>query len=126
MREINEYKNHISMWGTTCYYCGDIGNTIDHVPPQSGTFSGPENLRIKSCNECNVLLSNRILKTIVERKDYLLKAYANRYRKLLSQPDWTTEELEELGSTLRETVINSKAQKLIVEERLKNLSLGTT
>lgn len=43
----------------TCCYCGEPGNTVDHVLPKSrGGTHGPENL-VTACTRCNCTKSER-------------------------------------------------------------------
>jgi glycerol-3-phosphate dehydrogenase len=49
--------------------------------------------------------------TIPSRAAYLLGTYERRYKKLLKQPDWSDEEIEELGPSMRTSIIQSMKDK---------------
>lgn len=41
-------------WGSSCAYCGDPADTLDHVRPQAhGGLTVPENL-VPACSACNL------------------------------------------------------------------------
>lgn len=51
--------------GDTCRYCGDYGDTIDHVVPRSkGGLSSPANC-VCACNSCNQRKASRDLNEFV-------------------------------------------------------------
>jgi hypothetical protein len=117
-----------------CTYCGAWdGDNRDHVVPVSYNQNvyrkkgGRKNVSYKNtvpcCKECNVLLGDRLYFSIPSRAAYLLGTYERRYKKLLKQPDWSEEEIEELGPSMRTSVIQSMKDKNEVRRQLEHLQL---
>jgi hypothetical protein len=114
-----------------CTYCGAWdGDNRDHVIPASYSQSVPYRKKtfrqkdtVPCCQECNVLLGARLCFTIPSRAAYLLGTYERRYKKLLNQPDWSDEEIEELGPSLRTSTIQSMKDKNEVRRQLEHLTL---
>jgi len=114
-----------------CYYCGLPATGIDHVIPQALLreflfFQGegldyPSDVkfyRVPSCKQCNSALGSRMFRTMADRrqavKDYLQRKYA----KLLRSPDWSEDEMAELGKTLRSHIRGRMALKTLVRQRI--------
>lgn len=115
-----------------CTYCGAWdGNNRDHVVPVA--YNRNVNRRVANkvsyrntvpcCEECNVLLSSRLYFSIPSRATYLLGTYERRYKKLLKQPDWTADELDELGPSIRTAIEQSMKDKTEVRRQLEHLRL---
>lgn len=112
----------------TCYYCGMSANAYDHVIPRSvlrmldeTDIEIPKNRikRVPCCHECNCLLGASYQETIAERKKYLKLRLKNKYRALLKIPQWSEEEINELGYTLRQDLLCSLKKKEMLILRLK-------
>lgn len=110
-----------------CTYCGIAANGLDHVVPVSYDYvsrkaaSYAKDLVVPCCSECNSRLSNFYLTTIAERAEYLIGAYKNKYKKILNRPDWTDEELKEMGPTMRQRIKADAQLKIELEQRLTHL-----
>jgi hypothetical protein len=73
---------------------------------------------VPSCHSCNSILSDRLFRTLEDRravKESLLRKY---YHLLFETPDWTDEELAELGHTLHWSVVARQRLKSKVKRRL--------
>ena len=114
-----------------CTYCGSLyGETRDHLVPVA--FSHPTGRKGKAsvsykdtvpcCVECNSLLGSTLLWGVQARAGYLLGVYQKRYKKLLSQPDWTKEDLEDIGPSLKKNISQAKLLKNEIKGRLEHLS----
>lgn len=111
---------------TPCHYCGCPGGTIDHVPPQSarpiilkfGLEKQHPFVEVHACSECNSLLGNRALWKLSQRKKFIRRALRRRYKRLLNLPNWTPEQLNELGHTLKSYVQAGLLAKIILKERI--------
>lgn len=109
-----------------CIYCGENGDTVDHIPPRTaraklvalGLADQYPFEEVRSCLECNSALGKRALWTVRERKRFIKKWLAKRYGKFLKLPEWTSEDILGLGSMLQREVINGLAIKHSVEKRL--------
>jgi len=72
-----------------CTYCGQIGNTLDHLVPVSYT-SIKRHKRIRNtvpaCGECNTVLGKQLFPNVASRAFYLFGYYQAKYRKILNAP----------------------------------------
>ena len=57
--------------------------------------------------------------TVWDRADYLADKYAKRYEKALSMPEWSPEEIKEMGSNMRHVVETGLRDKRETNERIK-------
>ena len=109
-----------------CSYCGEYANTYDHVIPVSYKHIS-RNLEVGNreaipcCSECNSLLGNKFLHTVSLRATYLLKKYRSRYSKVLKTPDWDTDELEDMGESMRRSIVARLDMRDILKERIEHL-----
>ena len=109
-----------------CYYCGVPADTIDHVPPRSyrqfischPILSAKYKFQeVNACRECNSVLGAKALWTLSERKDYI-KRYLKRTYGKDKFIEWSNEELDELGYSLRTLV---EEQMLVLEVNKKRI-----
>lgn len=113
-----------------CTYCGEPADTRDHIIPWASQGSKKEktfeNQELTSaCLECNVLLGDKLFVTIPQRAAYLLKKIPQRYKKVLRQPEWTLEELKELGPSLRQSIEKVEIERLRLRRRILHLEMAT-
>lgn len=109
-----------------CYYCGQPGITVDHVPPISlrsrlgelGLNDRYTFHEVRACHECNVLLGARPLYTLTDRKRFMKRTLRRRYARFLRLPIWTDAQLAELGPTLKSSVLSAILTAEIVHKRL--------
>jgi hypothetical protein len=106
-----------------CNYCGEWGGTRDHVVPhsyasRSGVRDFSESLVVPCCLECNSLLGNRLFPSIEARGRWIGKSLRRRYKKLLSAPVWTVDELSELGPSLRQSIMADAKRRSVVRNRI--------
>ena len=110
----------------TCTYCGLIGETTDHVPPQSarptlialGLAPRYPFVEVRCCHECNCALGRRPLWTVAQRKAYIKGYLKRRYRKYLAIPDWTDDDLKELSLDLQDFTRHGLAVRALTRHRL--------
>jgi 5-methylcytosine-specific restriction endonuclease McrA len=115
-----------------CYYCGGPASTTDHVIPRSvlrcfdyeadpqahAKLIKGRRLEVPACHECNTLLGSTYQETLQQRKAFLKSKLRKRYKKVLKLPTWTAEEIEELGPTLKKSLLASLAEKERLKRRL--------
>ena len=110
----------------TCSYCGLVADTVDHVPPTSirpvlvdlGLADQYPFQVVRACRECNSALSDHAYWTLEQRRAYIVKWIERRYRKYLSIPEWTKQQLVELEPTLRQEVTHGLVVKAVTLQRL--------
>ena len=126
----HKYKRHFTNEGYYCFYCGDPGQCLDHVPPLSMMdVLSKEKIKkdripralVPCCNECNGALGDRQLLSVMDRLLYLesyYDAYLKRCRAL-----WTDEEIDELGSSLKEYVRHRQDKLHRYVDKIRHLQL---
>jgi hypothetical protein len=112
---------------SSCFYCGDEARCEDHVIPHSflrhkGTRrEGWEIDTLPACHECNSILSNQIFESLEERKSYLFEILERRKRKELKAKGWDSEEIEDLGYSLKSYVSVVYDNRILAEKRIEFL-----
>jgi hypothetical protein len=111
-----------------CEYCGEIATTIDHLPPKVvrnrlmalGRFEQylPFFRLIPACHECNVALGARVPFSFKGRKRYIKYWLKRRYGKYLRLPNWSDDDIAELGFDLKSSVRKALTIKRHAEARL--------
>lgn len=87
----------------TCAYCGELADSVDHVPPRSARSrlraSGYKGMffEVDACRECNSALTDLSLFTLSKRRARIASYLRRKYRKYLRAPDWTEAQRESLG-----------------------------
>lgn len=106
-----------------CTYCGIVCDTIDHVVPQHLLKSAEsseldlsgvmrmQRWEVPSCRECNSAIGGKIFKTLAERRKYAKDHIRKKYASYLRTPNWTEEELDELGPNMKREVIRATQVK---------------
>jgi 5-methylcytosine-specific restriction endonuclease McrA len=120
-------RRSIALAEYICVYCGQIGDTIDHVPPTSarnklrwlGLLHTVEQVEVRACRECNSALSDQGYWTVRERKRYIKGWLQRRYARFLNIPEWTPDELLELGRGLQDMVVGGIHMQNRIIRRLK-------
>lgn len=117
------YKKHSSLREWKCFYCGDFGNTKDHIPAISYArfFPEAEKILVRACYLCNTGLGNKPFNTLQTRCEFLLKYYKRKYKKYLSQPHWSDEEMDEINGSLQSTIHIAMKNKRYAEEKINYL-----
>ena len=111
----------------TCFYCGDLASTRDHITPQSvcsdygKKFAGVE--VVNCCRECNALLGANFPFNMLERMNYLSRRIVNKYKLNKPIPEWSDEEIKELDGNLRKSVRAKIRERQRAIERKLNLDV---
>jgi len=127
-----------------CYYCGNTATTKDHLTPVSYIYNtgnrrkkryflDKKNL-VPCCSQCNSIANDLMFDSVEEKREHIQERLKSKYRKLLNMPEWTDEEIDEMGTTfqvdLRITMMAKKWMinrisypDIIYEERLKDRSI---
>jgi hypothetical protein len=110
-----------------CIYCNDIAGCRHHYK-ESVANSGRKRGYSKedvlpTCKECNALLSSRN----PEYPDCCLFLYneiKSRHKKILNQPDWDEDDLEEMSAKFKKNILASIKEREIQKKRLENLMIN--
>ena len=100
-----------------CVYCGVAAQSIDHFIPRSFSrmLAGemrPGHTRVPllpACFECNSIAGNRLFRTVAAKRRRIHARLAAKYRTYLEMPEWSEEELGELGWMLQTKIRGSLA-----------------
>lgn len=102
-----------------CTYCGEKATHADHVFPisvlawlieEDGFDIEKERLTIPlvpACQECNLALKDVLTDSINKRKRIIRKRLQRKYKKILSIPEWTDEEISCKGPGIRSYIKES-------------------
>lgn len=118
LSELNETNsNH------HCTYCGDncSGLQRDHVVSMSwrgGSRHYGRGHTVPCCPECNTILGDKAIHSIIERAAYLVEGIANRNRTCLNAKYFTEKELLAFDDDFRREVIYSMQDKVRVKRRI--------
>jgi hypothetical protein len=83
LSEITDFKS-----GTQCAYCGEDGDTLDHVIPKSKGGLGLRNNKVVACRSCNSSKRNKPL--------HEWKGNSEVYGPILSARDLAVERCQQL------------------------------
>ena len=101
--------------GDWCIYCGMIANSREHFPPASLTMRG---LLLPCCLECNALAGTGHPADFALRSKMVKNKLMHRYRKALKVPIWESEDLSEMGRTLKGEIKAWQRKRRIIQSRL--------
>lgn len=116
-----------------CYYCGMPATSIDHVVPRKllnllhslddelttqTLMNRNRTLLVRSCRECNSLLSSRYDESLLSRKRRLRKILHKRYKNVLLTPSWTDTDLNIMGYTVKTYIEQQIKLKTLIQKRL--------
>lgn len=101
--------------GDWCIYCGMVANSREHFPPASLTMRG---LLLPCCTECNALAGTDHPVDFALRSRMVKNKLMYRYRKALRVPVWKSEELDEMGRTLKGELKAWQRKRRIIQSRI--------
>jgi 5-methylcytosine-specific restriction endonuclease McrA len=97
MREAIDYLKERSM----CAYCGDFGSEIEHVVPRCSRLP---TYTLLACSECNQIAGGELFQSFEEKRRHIQQGLGAKWRKLIRLPEWTEDELEEMGYSMRSKI----------------------
>lgn len=94
-----------------CVYCGELGDTVDHLLPRTWTGYGTRRRVpiVPACRECNSTLSDKFITDVIERRSFVQSALRQKYRKYLRVVLWSVDDLLEMGPALRLVIVGQMA-----------------
>lgn len=110
-----------------CTYCLSPGPSHrDHVTCWSSRSiskkrSFTKGTTVPACGECNGLLGSVPLTTIAERAAHLVSRYRKKNARLLAMPDWSQEEIAQLGHSMRKSVEADLYSRQVILDKLEGL-----
>jgi hypothetical protein len=92
----------------TCFYCGELADTKDHITPHStenpGLVKWLGRDTVNCCRECNNILGTNYPYNLFQRANFLKDKLIKKYNLDKGAPEWDDDEVRELGRSLRERV----------------------
>lgn len=110
---------------TGCFYCGDLAGTVDHCPPLSFCDSKDNKwfnnkkiklLKVRACINCNMMLGDRPLLTLMDRADYVRRKLELKAEKAII---WTKDEINEMSAMFQKMINGKKTQQDILLQRIR-------
>lgn len=92
----------------TCFYCGDLPGTKDHITPHSTTglkrriWAGVD--WVNCCRECNTLMGAAFPYMLSDRIAYLIEKFSKRYKLDKPRIQWDEDELDEMSMDMRREI----------------------
>ena len=75
---------------------------------------------VNCCLECNGMLGARYDESLLARKRRVRRSIKTKYRRYLELPDWSEEDLDTLGRSLRQNVVFAQQTKQWILARLRH------
>ena len=106
-----------------CFYCGEIADTLDHIPPLSLAENYSQNhnhVLVRCCSECNDIAYNENHSCIEDRIDFIKSKMTKKYKKKIAVASkWNDQDLSEVKGLLRKSIENDVVIGLAAKDRIK-------
>jgi hypothetical protein len=116
---------YTSFPGNACVYCGVPAQCHDHVPALKNVDLFPDAARwlYPACLDCNSRLRDFLGTDVNDRKDVVIESLRRKFKGILDTPEWSDEEIRELGRSLRGMVKSHQHLQDHIRERLRVLGI---
>ncbi len=111
---IGERAKWLTMRGI-CFYCGEYGCEIEHVVPQHTRLP---TYTVLACRECNGMAGGELFANVLDKLHYIRGRREKKYAKVLSMPQWTKDELKDLGYAIRVRIEACENARQLVQSQL--------
>lgn len=98
-----------------CFYCGEFSSEREHVVPRR---SGLPTYTVRACGECNSLAGGELFTSILDKLQYVKERRTKKYSAVLRMPEWTPDELKDLGYAIKVRVESSEQARQLVKSQL--------
>ncbi len=125
MRRVHHLYQFVDNDGL-CVYCGEFADTKDHFTPVSA-MAIFESLRrtargaflFPACRNCNSIASNKVFKTVGQKRRYIQERLLEKYGNILYYAEWTDEELDDdIGPSLRLHILRGQFERDKLRRRI--------
>lgn len=111
-----------------CTYCAaDSALVREHVIPAVylgfRSYDGERQWIVTACETCNKLAGPSVHFSIPDKAAYLVRRYKTYFKKVLSVPAWSEEELEEMEYKFRVLIEESLVARNVVLRRIQQLEV---
>lgn len=119
------YSRHPKDTPNQCVYCGQMADSIDHFVPicvmerlvQIDIYLHSPILT--SCRECNIIAGGRYFTTFKAKRAYIRRKLVKHNSHLLRVPEWTEEELLEMGPTMQMEIRQAMQMGAVIRFRIQ-------
>lgn len=96
-----------------CVYCGEYADTRDHLLPVTHTGKAVRRhvLTVPACRQCNSFIGDASAPSITERRAIAHSSLRRKRFRVLQSFDYTDDELEEFGHSMRSSVLRAREEK---------------
>lgn len=98
-----------------CFYCGELATSRDHVTPHAVSPTETRDFgldeTVRCCMPCNSQLGSKGAYNLLMRIAWLIERTVQKHKLLEPIPDWSDEEIAELGPNLRRQVKHLMRQR---------------
>ena len=114
--------------GTPCAYCGEHAEHQEHLVPYSFLVRGNSansqqdnwwTWILPACAQCNLIAQDQVFPSASAKRSYIRDRLRAKYSEAFVQGEWSDEEIEELGPSLRQFVVASQAQNDTARQRVQ-------
>ena len=105
----------LKLKGPFCVYCGEPSDDQEFFPPRTHAVHG---YTLPVCRECKNLANRAHPFDFKERADYIKSKLRDRLQRVLRTPDWSSNELEEIGRDLRDGIAAWQKMREISKDRI--------
>lgn len=121
-------KTRFARENKSCFYCGEIGDSRDHVVPHSLTANRGSKRQwsadwVYCCSECNGMLGNYLGGSFHDRIMYLHDKFKRKKKLNKSFVEWDDEDLEDVSKEMRNWILGQQNQRKLHERRLSHMRL---
>lgn len=99
----------------TCFYCGEIASEKEHVIPRHTDLP---TWIVPSCRECNAMANGAPFGSALEKLLAIREKRRKKHAKLLRMPQWTADELREMGPRMAKSIAVWMIAKDVVQAQL--------
>lgn len=112
----------------SCFYCGSIADTRDHITPHSTERPSSQKRQwstdyVNACRECNTMLGNSFPWSLYDRIMYLHDKFKKKKKLHRAFVEWDEDDLEEVSDTMRTWIANEQQKRWADERRLSHMRL---
>lgn len=101
--------------GKRCVYCGDPCQSEEHWPPAS---YGNLGYVLPCCLECNSFAGTEWPTDFLKRCRHVKDKLEKKYYKLAHLPEWSDDELDEIGYGIREGILQCRGESRRAKRRV--------
>lgn len=112
----------------SCFYCGDVADSKDHVVPHSVSPAANGNRQwsvdwVNCCKECNQYLGNYLGSSFHARIMYLHDKFKRKKKLHKGFVEWSDEDLEDMSGDMRTWIWNKQQARMRDERRLSHMKI---